>query len=176
MTAVSVPGGVHIGLPASNAPIAAASATGTSTGTTIPADATAPVWQPWVNLQSQALSRFKTDIDRQIGQYNGNMAAAQRILDNAQGQAKAQLRAMETAAWTAFDKYMSEAQQLYDMIMGPALQAYIQATANAHTRLWENLTAPERAYAMAAADATWTEGLANGGAKLGPEAPIPGQS
>lgn len=142
---------------------------------TVPADASAPVWQPWVNMQNKVLSAFKTNIDRQLGAYNANMAAAQRLLDQAQSAAQAQTKILETAAWAAFNKYQAEAQQVYNTVMGPALEAYIQATATAHTRLWENLTAPERAYAQAVADATWTEGLANGNAKLGPEAPIPGR-
>lgn len=145
------------------------------TTVTIPADATAPVWQPWVNMENKVLSAFKTVIDRQIGAFNGNMQAAQRLLDQAQAAAQAQTKALETAAWASFNKYQAEAQAVYNAVMGPALEAYILATQNAHTRLWENITPAERAYAQTAADATWTEGLVNGGAKLGPEAPLPGQ-
>ena len=173
ISASSVP--LSGGAPPANVSVTGVPTTQVGTGVTVPADATAPVWQPWVNMQNNALSAFKTNITRQLAAYNANLTAAQRILDVAQSTAASQTKALETAAWNSFNKYMAEAGALYDSVMGPAVAAYIAATALAHTRLWEALTPAERAYAQVTADAQWSAGLSTGGAKLGPEAPIPGQ-
>lgn len=146
----------------------------TSTGATIAADAAGPVWQPWVNMQNNALSAFKTDIDTQLGKYNGRLTAAQRYLASAEMTAATLSQSMVLAGQAIYEQYMNEANRLYNAVMGPAITAYNAAAADAHTKLWEGLTPPERTYAQASVDATWTQGLANGNAKLGEQAPVPG--
>ncbi len=137
-----------------------------SSGTSIPAGAEGPVWQPWVTVQSQALSTFKTQINAGLGEYGRAMGAAQRILDGAIQLAAAQTGPLQAAAWAAYTKYMTEVEQVNAAIMGPAIDAYNAAVARAHTQLWSNLTPAERSYARVVADASWTNGLANGNAKL----------
>ena len=146
-----------------------------ASSSTVAANAEAPVWQPWQNVQNNALSAFKTEIGKALVEYNKQLGAAQQYLDTAELAAKTQVQALVTTAQQIYQKYMQEADALYNAVMGPALQAYATAAADAHTKLWERLTPPERAYAQVAADAVWTNGLANGNAKLGPQAPFPGQ-
>ena len=134
--------------------------------TVIPAGATAPVWQPWVNTQAKALSVLKTQIDIALRESEREQAGAQKILDGATALATAQTRQLEAAAWAAWHKYMNEAAAVHEAIMGPALTAYTRAMETAHSRLTGRLDPVEHAYARVAADAVWTQNLANGGATI----------
>jgi hypothetical protein len=132
----------------------------------VPANAAPPVWQPWATTQAQAQSVLNTEITRSLAVYNGQLAAAQRMFENAMAIAARQAKPLETAAWTAFDSYMKQADQVYAAILNPAVEAYKKAVANAHDALTGRMDPVEHAYARAAADATWTQNLANGGSTL----------
>lgn len=166
MSAGLLPGGPGLGVPVHPISPTAAAAAAASSGTAVSADAAAPVWQPWADVQKRALAEFKTNIDRRLQIYNQDMAMASQVYDVAQMTAANQTRHLETMAQEAYNRYMAEARAINDMIMGPAMTAYNDAVAAAHTRLWGELTPAERAYAQVVAEAQWTEGLANGGAKL----------
>lgn len=137
-----------------------------STPGTIPANASAPVWQPWATTQASAQSVLNTQIDRALKVYDGQLQAAQRMLDNAEAIATRQAKPLETAAWAAWNSYMQAAEAVYNASMEPALAAYTKAIQLAHDTLTGRLDPVEHAYARAAADATWTNNLANGGATL----------
>lgn len=141
--------------------------TTTTTTATVPASAEAPVWQPWVQVQANALSVLKTGITKALAEYNRAGMNAQTILDQAVALAKSQSAPLETAAWAAFNKYMGEAGALSDAILSPANTAYTAAMDAAHTRLLAELDPIQHAYARVASDTGWTHQLATGGATIG---------
>lgn len=145
-----------------------ASTTTTAAGATaVPANATAPVWQPWVQTQSQALSVLKTQITAALADFNAAQSAAQRVLDGAAAIAAEQARQLEAAAWVAYHKYMDQAAEINNAVMDPALAAYTAAMQTAHTRLLARLNPVQHAYAQVASDAGWVNNLTTGHATIG---------
>lgn len=127
----------------------------------VPAEAGAPVWQPWVGVLGSAQSRLKTEIQASLRTFEREAGDAGRILDAARAMAAQATAPLEAAAWTAWHRYMNEAAAISEAIMTPALAAHGQALAAAHDKLRRDLTPAEHGYAQTLSDAQWTQSLAN---------------
>lgn len=138
-----------------------------SSTTVIPANAEAPVWQPWVNAQAQGLSQLKTGITHATADYERALGEAQRLLDAALGLAAEQTRRMESAAWAAWNKYMNEAKRTNDAIMIPAYRAYDTMIENAKNQFVGYVTPLEHTYARVVQDTTWAKNTTTGSATVG---------
>jgi hypothetical protein len=161
MSAGLYTGPMRGGLPNSNIPASSADPIPTLTNSTIPPGAQAPVWQPWVNSQTQAQGALKTAIDKAMITWNRQMLAAQAVFDGAAAIAAAQSRQLEEAAWASWNKYMAQAAMVYSGIMDPANTAYRSAVDNAHATLTAVLKPSEDVFASASADTHQAHHLAN---------------
>lgn len=144
-----------------------ATATAASSTPTIPANAEAPVWQPWVNSQAQALSALKTEISGATTDYDKAVQEAQRLFDVSLSIAAEQTRRLEAAAWASWTKYMDEAARIETAIMTPASQAYEQMIEGAKNAFLARINPVQHAYARVVQDTTWSKNLTTGSATIG---------
>lgn len=132
-----------------------------SGGDMVPPAAAAPVWQPWAEVLANAQSRLKTEVQNQLRTFNHTVTEAGRLLDAARTIANEQSRQLEAAAWAAWNRYMAEARELHNTVMQPAVSAYTDAVAAAHTRLRSELGKVDDQYKRITQDATWTQQITN---------------
>lgn len=130
-------------------------------GDMVPPGATAPVWQPWAEVQANAQSRLKTETQAGLRAFDRTVTDAGRLLDSARAIADQQAKQLEAAAWAAWNKYMAQAREIHDAVMAPALSAYTDTVTAAHSRLRHELGKVNDAYNRILSDVTWTQQITN---------------
>lgn len=140
-----------------------AGSTGTASGTpTVPANATGPVWQPWMDTHAKAQSALKTQINAALVGFSQEMTAAQRLLDAGETIANQQAKPLEQAAWAAWHRYMQAASSAREAVMSTALDAYQTAIAQAQARSDALIANAEDSYKRARSLSEWGRNQATG--------------
>lgn len=91
------------------------------------------VYQPWDKVTELAIARLKGEMSDALAKYEQAMVGAGRVLDLAYATAEAPAASLRSAAYTAFDKYMSLADDLEKSVIGPAVVAYNRLVTEAST-------------------------------------------
>lgn len=150
------------GVPARSAASTSASSAAAATPTQIPAAATGPVWQPWVESHAKAQSALKTQINTALVQFNRDMADAQQLLNAAESIASQQVQQLRAAAWEAWQRYMQEAEAVHNAVMQPAFTAFQRATQQAHDRANTLISRAHASYDLSKDLSVFGRNLANG--------------
>jgi len=125
----------------------------------VPADAAPPVWQPWAAVQGNALSRLKTQLQASLRLFDQQVTDAGRLLDAARMVAAQQTAHLESAAWAAWNKYMTQAAAIEKSVMEPALKAHAEQLAAAQAKFRADVDPVEHAYTLAKTQAQFSQGL-----------------
>lgn len=128
-------------------------------GMAVPADAAPPTWQPWVAVQSNALSKLKTQLQTSLHQLDRDITEATKLLDGARTTAAQQVSHLEAAAWRVWHEYMTEARAVEKAIMEPALKAHADQLTAAQARFHADVDPVEHAYKLAKEQSHYAQGL-----------------
>lgn len=94
---------------------------------------TSHAWTPWEVINTDASTRFKTEIAAALSKLQAAQLGAGQLLDAAYAQAAGAANPLREAAWTAWNTYMAAATSAEDAIVGPAVTAYDKAITDATT-------------------------------------------
>lgn len=129
-----------------------AARTPVSHGTTSPA-----VYTPWTALEKQAAVRLKAELQDALRGLEKAAQEAGTILDISAATAADAAGRLEAAAWSAWHKYMTMADETRTAVMGPAYAAYDQALSYAQAAYKRAMDDAESAYKSTLADARRAE-------------------
>lgn len=125
----------------------------------VPADAGPPVWQPWVAVQANALSRLKTQLTASLQQLDRDVNEAGKLLDAARAVADQETAHLEAAAWAAWHRYMTLAAEIERRVMEPALKAHAEQLEAAQKRFRDAVDPVEHAYERVKTQASYSQSV-----------------